>query len=188
VRAWLDVDHRYGMVSWTPAALVVSVLGLQFIPHRWIRWAIFVVVLTLSYASSNQYWKAHALRGRADFAATVGAHRFIAKNVGNRTMRIWHPTPTATSPPFEPIRCTYLCNRLFVNDELPRLTREEALAIKPQMRLVLLVNRESEADEARASLRVVGLDYNVVAREQFGPGDRRFLVIVADVVQAPPQV
>jgi hypothetical protein len=77
---------------------------------------------------------------------------------------------------------------MFINDELPRLTREEALEIKPQMRLVLLVNRESEADEARASLRVVGLDYAVVAREQFGPGDRRFLVIVADVVQAPPQV
>ena len=56
------------------------------------------------------------------------------------------------------------------------------LVITPQVRLVLLVNRASEAEEARTSLRAFGLDYTVVAQEQFGQADRTFLVIVADVV------
>jgi len=135
----------------------------------------------VSYGASNQYWKAQGLSGRIDFAATTGAHQFIEKNVRDRALRIWYPALTLTSPPFRSIACTYLCDRLLVNDDLPRLTRDEAEAIKLPIRLVLLVNRTSQAEEARASLRAFGLDYTVVAQEQFGRADRTFLVIVADV-------
>jgi hypothetical protein len=97
-------------------------------------------------------------------------------------MRIWYPALKPASPPFRSVACTFLCNRMLVNEVLPRLTDTEAAALKPDFRLVMLVQDQAEADEARASLRAFGLDYTVVAREQFGRNDRTLLVIVADVV------
>lgn len=182
VLAWFGSPYRYGIITWAPSALIVAVIGLQVIRRPSLRWGVFIVGLTLSYAASNQYWKALVQGGRADFVTTAGAHRFIERSVADRTMRIWYPALKPTSPPFRSIACTFLCNRMLVNEELPRLNATEAAALQPAFRLVMLVKDGSEAEEARASLRAFGLDYTVIAREQFGRNDRTLLVIVADVV------
>jgi hypothetical protein len=169
------------------AATIVSglmaIVAVHVIGEPRLRWGVFLVLAALSVSSLSQYWPVDQVpNARLEYQETVTAHRFIASRVGEAAMRIWHAAPTATSPPFRSIACTFLCSRLLVNEALPLLTRDEAQAMAPPMRLVLIVARESDAADARTALRAFGLDYTVVAQQQIGLAERAFLVIVADMV------
>jgi len=74
---------------------------------------------------------------------------------------------------------------VLINEELPALTTTAAATLQPGTRLVLLLNRETEADEARNALRPFGFDFGVIAQEEFGPAKRPFLVVIADLVRRP---
>ena len=192
---WRFWDLWHGLLPRDPVAVVttamglVAILGLIWIPHPNLRWAVFVLGVTLSFGGLLRYWSTEGIDGPAEFENVVSAHRFIAVNTAGRAFRLWHAPPTVTAPPFRAIACTFLCNRWLINEDLPRLTRQEGGAIPPAVRLVVMVNTQTEAEEAHAALHAFGLDYIVVAQEAFGQSDRRFLVIIANVVPAPgPQV
>jgi hypothetical protein len=113
----------------------------------------------------------------------VHAHRFIAQHLGDRALRVWSSQPNVGTPPFRAISSTYLWGWVLVNETLPLLSGTEAATLQPGTRMVLLMNRQGEADQARESLRQFGFDLGVVAQEDFGPATRPFRVVVADLVR-----
>jgi hypothetical protein len=128
-------------------------------------------------------WLIPGIDARAEFEETAGAHRFITRHVDSRPVRFWSSAATRSSPPFRSVSSTYLWGWVLINEELPVLTRSQAATLQPGTRLVLLLERQAEADAARAALREFGFDYAVVAEDQFGRGSRTFRVVIADLVQ-----
>jgi hypothetical protein len=176
---------RAVLITWfTTMAGATGVLALRFVrPPAW-RWAMFVAGMALSAATLAQRPLTTPF-ARADFEQTVRAHRFIGDHIGARKVRFWYPEPTLVSPPFRAIASTYLWQYVLINEELPRLATEQAASLDPTSRLVLLLNRPGEADEARSALQRFGFDYSVVTQQQIGSAGREFQVVIADLV--PPK-
>jgi hypothetical protein len=167
------------------AAGAVAVLGLRYVERPARRWAVFVLGMAMSFSGMSTYWPNRNLPNpRTEFRSTAFAHRFITANVGDRTVRIWSVPPSYWSPPFRSIAGTYLWGWVLVNEDLPRLTEQEAVSFEPATRLVMLVNRDADAEDAVASMRARGLDFVNARRAEFEEPARRFLVIVGDVVRA----
>ena len=163
----------------TAGALAVT--SLRVVRRPALRWALFVPAIAVAFAAPH-YQSSRPADGRAEFETTVSAHRFITKQVGAHTIRMWSPPADFESPPFKSIACTYLWKWSLMNETLPKLTPEEAAKLPSDTRMVLLLHREADADDARAALRQYGLDSTVVAHQVFGAGNRAVSVVIADLV------
>jgi hypothetical protein len=166
------------------AAGLAAVSALRLIRPAPQAWAAFTVAVACSYVALPPLWSV-GVDGRDEFQDTVRAHRFITGHLDNHVIRFWTCAPTGSSPPFLSISSTYLWGYVLINEQLPALTDTQAATLQPGARLVLLVNRPTEADEARNALRPFGLDFGVIAQQEFGAPRRPFRVVIADLVRRP---
>jgi hypothetical protein len=102
-------------------------------------------------------------------------------------VRFWYQAPSGSAPPFRAIASTYLWGWVLVNEEMPHLTGQEAETIDPDSRLVLLINRQAEADDARTALGRSGFGYTVIAHQTFDSGGHPFTVLIADLFRVRPE-
>ena len=88
-------------------------------------------------------------------------------------------------PSLRGIASTYFWGYVLVNEDMPALTAAEAAGLASNTRFVFLVPRAQDVERARQSLRKYDLDFSVVAREDFGAGERALSVVLADLVRLP---
>ena len=60
------------------------------------------------------------------FQAVADAHRFIATHLDGSVTRFWYRLSTRDAPPFRAIASTYLWAWVLVNEDMPRLTTDQA--------------------------------------------------------------
>jgi hypothetical protein len=176
----------FGLESFsTFLALAGGLAALSFI---WLvrpgslRWYGFAAGLAVGCAAIPVHWPAAGARGvQATYAEVVSADRFVDRHVADRTLRFWYD---ATSPnrPFRSISSTYFWSYTLLNEQMPRLTADEAATLPPNTRFVLLVPVEADVLAARRSLQKYGLDLSLIDQHRFGTDDRELSVVIADLI------
>ena len=150
------------------------------------RWMVFVVGLMIAspavwpYKLSPFWPRAAAFDAHSEFAEVVSAHRFIDEHIAGRSVRFWYEWSETGSTPLRAISSTYLWGYALLNERMPDLTADELAVLKPDTRLVLLIERAEEADMARESLRRCGLEMSVVAERRFA-APTGFSVLITDL-------
>jgi hypothetical protein len=181
-----SLDPNVIVVCLSLAAGTLAVVSLRTVTPPARRELVFALAMALSFIMPHHWRDAGMANARAEFETTALAHRFVTSQVGRHPVRFWYQLPKGTVPPFRSIACTYLWGWVLVNEEMPRLTTDEAATIKPDTRLVLLINGPAEAADARAALRQFGLDYAVIASQTFDGGGEPFSVVIADLTSLKP--
>jgi hypothetical protein len=191
VTAWLspNPDHPLDRLTVIMAALmtvgIAAVLLLRSAARSATRAVAAVAAIAVVFAAPHLWQGAGVPDARTRFETVAAAHRFIGGYFDRPTMRFWYRFSSDDAPPFRSIASTYMWSWLLVNEDLPHLTSEQARALGPDTRLVFLIDRETERDDARAALRQFGYDFSVVGERQFGAGRQACRVVIADLTRAP---
>ena len=163
---------------------LVSVVWLQFSVPSAIRGALAAAGLAFLCAAPHFWQQIGEPDARARFQTVGEAYRFIGTHLDGPT-RFWYRLTPQDAPPLRAIASTYLWGFVLVNEDMPRLTGDQAATLRTDTRLVFLVERQTELDAARAALQRFGWDYSIVTEQRFGIGHQSCTVVIAALTRAP---
>jgi hypothetical protein len=161
---------------------VMMILAVQWLRTGWLQWMTLAAGFSvmMGAAPENLPSKSDDL-AKPYYRDVIAAHRFIARHVHGRKLRIWSSDPRGTKRPIIGTASTYFWGYVLINYNFPRLEQQEATLLSRDTRLVLLVPTIEDAARARAPLQELGYDFAVVASEDFGKGDLAMSVVIGDL-------
>ena len=176
--------NLYSLLAFTAMTIgCLALLSLWVVRWPRLRWSLFVAAVAVSCAGPYFRPAAEMPDGRARFETVVEAHRFIGKYLDRPAIRFWYRLKPQDAPPLRSIASTYLWGWVLINEDLPRLSSDEAATIKPDTRLVFLIAARHELDEGRAELTRLGWRTSIVAEHPFGRDRQSLTVVIADLTR-----